>query len=1135
MANGTKPGEGAIVRADFGGGIDQSMDAWRVPPTQLSELVNGRLERVGSVRKRFGYVNVEAVPFGSPNTGNPIATIASPSQTIVVDRARQTGLDTDGSQIADECAYVARNYTPAALNDWTTRGAVSDIIGDVVTWDASAGEWDEAFDTAAGTGAFVGEEYVFILRITRARKIYGSLTGSTVRLVLTQYDAGTRAEISSVSLDLTGAVYPKLELVNVSGERTLIVAVATPNTRVGIDTNTVAATVLLWTCQYSNTGLGALISVPVAGCANDCDWSDLAAFQGTSAERYRPIVPFDIVCARDQLMLTVYSSRTGTVRFNRYAITAGAATFGAAGSVAKVGVLPVVALASAPSGTVSTWGVSVVCADLQMALAPPWQATDGTHQIWELDTATFAVVQTGSMALTRAGAPAVLPLLTPGTIALVRTAQIGGVNQWASFAELMQWEATQGLMFAHYIDQMTLRGGIIIDQQQLSSATHGARPFVLDYYGAQLTSGLYPVRLSLIVGSAQQVWTGRLAVTLQPTTDLAANYSGNIGTAIVTGPLDRRTTCANSPAATVAPRLLPTTPPRPFRVGTIVHVPHRPAVDAAGGFAFASVRLAPRVSGDALHGTFAGTAIAAGGLVQTLDSTAAAETAIVDRPRIGAVVRSGGGVAIDFTPGDYLLTAIFVYRDAFGNVHRSAPADPYRLTVVGAQDTWTIYYSAANYLTRDDATVEFYVTEPNGTVLRRWFDLPATAPVGTTAAGWRSVAVRDAVALGNRALGLPPLDAPTLYTTGGALPFVPVGSARFAFLFRNRLIVGGADDGRSVVYSNEPEAFEAPSFAVGNILRMEHEAGCTAAGSLGDKLVLFTPSGVYGVFGQFRDRFGAGNALSGPDAIHDYIGCEQPISVVGVPTGLLFLATDDRFYLLSDRLELVPIGLRVQDWTSTEQGGQGYRTCEAAVHILEEREVRFYLRNAAGARTVLVYNYQVDQWSRDEIGLFGGSAPWGGACYSEQLGCFVAAPGQWAREDRTTWKDGGAWVRLVARTAWIQPGGSQDYARVRNCQFLGRSASPHDLRIRVYTDFDASTVKAQGTWTAAQLAPIAATSWPAQVRLQVGSQKTQATQIRIDDIEPIGASTGQGPQLVGLALEVLPLGGLKRLPNTRKQ
>ena len=95
--------------------------------------------------------------------------------------------------------------------------------------------------------------------------------------------------------------------------------------------------------------------------------------------------------------------------------------------------------------------------------------------------------------------------------------------------------------------------------------------------------------------------------------------------------------------------------------------------------------------------------------------------------------------------------------------------------------------------------------------------------------------------------------------------------------------------------------------------------------------------------------------------------------------------------------------------------------------------------------------------------------------------------------------------------------------------------APHDLYIQVFTDFDDSAPKAAAQWMPAQLAPVAGTSWPEQVKLQIGSQKTQTVKIRILDAAPGGATTGEGPQLIGLAIEVLPLGGATRLPATRKR
>jgi hypothetical protein len=64
---------------------------------------------------------------------------------------------------------------------------------------------------------------------------------------------------------------------------------------------------------------------------------------------------------------------------------------------------------------------------------------------------------------------------------------------------------------------------------------------------------------------------------------------------------------------------------------------------------------------------------------------------------------------------------------------------------------------------------------------------------------------------------------------------------------------------------------------------------------------------------------------------------------------------------------------------------------------------------------------------------------------------------------------------------------------------------------------------------------VASTVYPEQVRLQVGTQKTQAIKIELYDAAPAGGTTGKGPQFVGLALEMLPLGGMRRLPDTRKR
>ena len=1118
---------GMIVRADFGGGLDQSSDAWRVPPSQLSDLVNGRIDRVGSVRKRYGYQ-----PLTPPLNvaGAPIGAVGTSISASVLDAARDNAID-DGvsgssasSRILDECGYVSRRYSPNSVNGWVTEGAVSDVIADVVNFDGAAGSFDEAFDIGAAGG------FVFVVRATKAKQVLGA-TGTTVTITLSQFDATSRTLIDAQSVNLSGPVYPKLLVCPSVG--TVVVSCITPDrTSAGWPTAVAKAIITLGACTYSSSGLGTLLFGYQSGYAFDSDWYELTAYRYTTAERYRPLAPYDIAINGTKLYVVGYSTRKGKYIAQQYDITAGSLALGGETQIATTAKKGIVALSIEHDGS-NTIGVVGVSLDVDLTLSPPYKSTNGEIEIVLVDASTLAKTVANIATIVKTGIP------TVGSLTIARTLQSNSAPpwyQWSGFVEVLDW--SNELVYSHQIHEYSIRSdtGATTSESYLSSATPTARAFRLTYFGRVASSGRLPVRLPLGVASSQSTWLGRDLATNQLETDLAANYPGNIGTAILTGPFQHRTTVCASPAATVIPRLLPTAPPRPFQIGSTWYVPHRQALDGAGGFAFGALELNQRARGDMLATTITDLPIVAGGVVQTLDGKEAAETAIIDRPYIGAVVRSGGGVAVDFTDGVYLIQAVLTYRDAGGNLHRSTPSDPYRVVVTNsasaAQNTWTIYHSLPDYLSRTDAVLELYVTEPNGTILRKWFTVPTLRTFGSLS--WAATVVRDAGTLSATSLGLPDLDSPTIYTTGGVLPYVPVPSARFSFLFRNRLIVGGADDPRNVYYANPPTANEAPTFAAGNIIFLDHDSGATAAGTLNDKLVIFTASAIYLVFGQFRDATGAGDALAPPENLHNFIGCTQPQSVYANPAGLIFFGTDNRFYLLTGELELKPIGLAVQDITIDQR----YNQVQAVVDIPEEREVRFYVASAlTGSKMVLVYNHQFNQWSRDTVSFASGinTANWGGACQCDPLGTLVVTDQDWAQDNRSSRYDATYYVPMTVKTAWIQPGGTQDYARMRYAQILGRSAGDHTLNVKVYCDFDESTVRSTGTWTAAQLAPIAGSSWPEQVKLQIATQKTQAVKLEIYDTAPAGATNGAGPQLVGLALDVLPLGGAKRLPAARKQ
>lgn len=1078
-----------------------------------------------------------------PEPGHPVATAASSEQTVVIDATKDwtpaseaTDRWTHGlitAKIGNESGYVARNYTPTTTvtNDWTSTGPASDVIGDIVVLDGNAGDVDECVDF--GTEG----NWIFVTKVTRAVS-----ETSTSYVTVTQYDAVTNTVISEVRTGFASArMYPKL-LVFPTLNR-ILVAVANYSQIAGPYTGTIE---FLW-YSYSDAGL-TYNGVLAHDIWREVNFIPLTYFVGTPDARFRPVIPFDVVATGDTSLHLIAYNTSGlpgtTLRCVRYSVTVSGVTLATtfAYDPPSIGThqIQAITMEYGQPDTINgaTLIVSAFAAEFNTAVYPYFVAAN-----YQLHAAIFSWATCGALAysirnISRASASAI-PL--PGRLTVVQHETNDGTvagNYGVALGYIEVYEALTGSAATHTLF-IVHSSASALSIERRSYAIPASRAFELDYYdraavGGESIDDTTQARLALIVGVSQQSYLGRLLNN--QITKYAGNYSATIGTQILTGARLMTLSCANSPFQTFAPKFQACPPPRPIKVNDKWMVPHLVAIDGSNGFAIALIGMSARAAGDAQPSGFSNQPVFPAGIVQQSDGERFAEVALVDRPAIHDIQTGNTGTPLEMKAGDYLIQAVAVYRDSMGNVHRSAPSDPYRLIQPTSSIplTWIISFSNQSYTLRDDVQIEFFCTEPNGSILRYWFTVPNTITMD-----YNTATVHDpqhtTVTPQKGAIGLPPLDARTLYTTGGVLPNVPVPSARFATLFKNRMIVGGSDDPKSIYYSNAPQAYQAASFAIGNVIRMEHEGGCTACGTLNDKLILFSTTGVYATFGQFRDATGAGDALAELESIHDYIGCNQPISCVSIPLGLIFFATDNRFYMIDERLGLNPIGLRVQETTQN-----GMNRVQAAVHIEAEREVRFYMRNdTEESATILVYNYQVDQWSQDLVQANVNDAPvivnsWGGACMSPDLKCFVPTPQRWLTDDRTTYKDATYWITLLATTAWIQPAGTQEYTRFRYAQFLGRSMDLHGLSIYVYCDFDESTIRASGSWTAAQLAPIANTVWPAQVRLQIGTQKTQSVKISISDSEPVGATTGQGPQFVGLALEVLPLGGMKRLPATRK-
>ena len=1106
---------GIIVRADFGQGVDQSADYWRSPPGSMGLIRNGRLDRIGNIRKRYGYQATTAAG-GSP--GAPISAWAADGATTVIDAVRDTAADTwlragVSRRIMDESGYVARSYAPAAADPWRTIGPASDVIGDVRMLDGNLGTVDDTIDLCADDTLGV----MFLVTVTKNVAAAGNTT-----ITLTQYDrtTGTVLSVTPVSVFGETHLYPKIMIE--PGKGSIVVATCR-RTLAGIP-GTATIDFRLFNYTASTTSFVGLIAPTATQQA--VDYYDTSIFnnlagQATSQSIYRPHCPFDVVklSSTNEFVLAVYNSAIPGIALQRFAIDTATITAGVSNFYKPAGTGALIALSicavtnTNPDDTIGLVGIVATIpatnANGQLVLVPFNAATLATRSARVLST-HFS-----------------LSKLYAGRLTCVQNKVADATEaRFVGFVELL--EAAGGKVYAH----RTARVGMSVTNalpadilSYFSSSTPTTRAFSLaSYYSTTTSTGALPVRLGMAVGASTADPVSTSGVGVDNFT-INANYPPSAGTLVVAGTQTGCLSCIGTPNLTRVPTMVPQAPPNWTIVGGLVSLPHLVSTDSAGGFGMGLYQLTKRASGDADGGVWATMPIVAGGVVQQVDGERMAEATLADRPKLAAVDLTNAGAVNTMIAGSYVLQAVAVYRDSRGLVHRSTPSDPYRLTVTTTYQTWTVYVSTQQFTNRDDAAIEIYVTEPNGTVPRLWTTVANQLNTG----GYLSIAFYDsaaAVPAGSIA-DLPSLQNPALYTAGGALPYVPVPSARFAFTHRNRLVVGGADDARNVYYSTEGVAYRGASFALGQTLRLEEPGGCTAATTLNDKIVMFSAANCYVVFGQFPDATGAGNALAGPENLHDQLGCTSPTSMMSIGSRLLWWASDRRIWLMDAQLAVQPAGLRVQDLTSAAT------LCAASIHVKDQREVRWYFSGIAEGTHCVVYNYNVDQWSTDTIKVANLFAPLTAACVSDQLGPFIANGNGWAHEVAGTWKDDANWVQLVAITNWIEPGGTQDYARMRYCQLLARWKSAHDLILAVWTDFNDGTAIGV-TFPNASLLPISGTVYPEQVKFQIANQKTQAVKIGIADSDPGGITSGQGPELVGLALDLLPLGGVRRLPVSRK-
>ncbi|MES2359977.1 MAG: hypothetical protein V4529_16680 [Gemmatimonadota bacterium] len=462
--------------------------------------------------------------------------------------------------------------------------------------------------------------------------------------------------------------------------------------------------------------------------------------------------------------------------------------------------------------------------------------------------------------------------------------------------------------------------------------------------------------------------------------------------------------------------------------------------------------------------------------------------------------------------GVYSYVAVYESADAKGNTARSTTSVPIaatttagaglgKVTLVTTQLNMTqLGWTSA----RQQGSISYFRTAPSTGAVTTHYYVGSSKIDPKSATATFVDSTNDSLIITER----------RLYTDGGILDREPPLPSKQMVLHQGRVWGISSADPKLVFYSGDVAPGEDVWFSNIQRFRVEPGGDLSAIASLDDKLVLFKDDRIFKVTGRGSNQLGQNNDLSLPQLISSDAGCVNPRSVVQTPDGIMFLSKKG-IYLLNRSEQVSYIGAAVDYFTSN------YQTCTSAEMVPDRLEIRFTMVDPVAplvtpAGVTLVYDYSQDRWTHWALN---DGAPAVDSVFADGVWHWTKADGHVYREDSTTYLDDGAYVPMTLETAWIEPSGSQGFARVNRVMVLGQWRDDHGLEVQVAKDYsDAYTM--DFTWDAAALAALGLE----QVAAHLPDQKGQSYRVRVHDYED-GASTGEGYWTTGILLKAKPIRG----------
>ena len=492
---------------------------------------------------------------------------------------------------------------------------------------------------------------------------------------------------------------------------------------------------------------------------------------------------------------------------------------------------------------------------------------------------------------------------------------------------------------------------------------------------------------------------------------------------------------------------------------------------------------------------------------------------------------------------DYVYYAIWEWRDAAGNLHRSRRSAPYTVSIgtsggfTHAAVTLTITTTGltrrTDLWTGDLRSIRLkvYRTTPTDASDDNHYQVAYNGDVNVSSLPWVQIVDSEPdLTLIAAARG-------QLYTDGGAVDNDTPPPSRHLCVHGGRVWLVSAEK-REIWFSKYIVQGEAPAFSA--LLRItldDSPDDPVACEALGASLAIFTGSRIYLLPVNPGPGDTGAPAYPAPDAVQTSWGCVDARSVISYRDGVAFQSKDG-LRLLTLGGDVLPLGDSAQDHLAD------YPTILGSVLDEERMRVLWLCANGAGRTIVLCWDYRHQAWTSwswsDDLALTARAhCLWQGrhvlAAESPTL------YGVWCESygDNPGFDPGPTlptWVTATIETPWIHLGAVGGYQRLWWVHLQLEKNSAYGLELRFFVDGDDSLAVQTETWTVSQMnSLITAPRQPLLVGVK--EQVCSTVKLRITDTEPAVAVTENPTGFSYHELALLAGGkpGLNKLPkgNTR--